>query len=119
VSVPISLQDFMTLPPGNELLDFTVRVDSSEVCVGAELRFDISAHNRGPNPVEVAPRLVITEVLPHLVLATLDPVVIPPEGDVQVEVVVTVPPLPAGSYKVFVSNGSQRGGALIRIGNGG
>lgn len=109
------LPTFMTLVPGTIDLTFTLEAQPTAVCPGAVVRFSIGVHNDSESPLEVSPRLVITEVLPHIVLGTYGPVAMPSGGNATIEADVTIPLLPPGIYRVFVANGAGYEGVSITV----
>ena len=105
----------MTLVPGTTDLTFTVEAQPTAVCPGAIVRFSIAVHNGLETPVEVSPRLVITQVLPHIELGTYGPLAVPAGGNATTEADVTIPLLPPDTYRVFIANGAGYEGANITV----
>lgn len=105
----------MTLVPGTANLEFTVDAQPTIVCPGAKVMVTIGVHNRSDADVVVSPRLVITEVLPHIVVAQVAPISLPAGGSQTVITSIVVPLLPPGTYNMFVANGASFDGATISV----
>jgi hypothetical protein len=101
-SAPDPVDTFMTLPQPSPTIEFEVTVQPDEVCIGDTVRFAVHIANHTSEDVEVSPELVVTEPLPHVVLARADPVSVRAGDERTIEVEAVVPVLAPGSYDVFV-----------------
>ena len=65
--------------------------------------------------LQETPVLVITDVYPHVVIATLDGVRVPAGGAESVRSAVTMSLLPAGEHNMFVLSSTSTDGVIITI----
>ena len=93
---------FMTLQPPSPTVEFEVSVTPRSACPGDTVRFTVEAENHTAEAVRVESDLVITEPLPHVVLARLDPFTLEAGDERTITTEVVLPSLDAGTYEVFV-----------------
>lgn len=75
----------------------------------------IDVHNGLTTDLAVAPRLVITQVLPHIDLGANVSALVPAGGTTTVHADITIPQLPPGDYRVFIANGAGYEGTIITV----
>jgi hypothetical protein len=94
---------------------FDLDATPDTVCAGGHVQITITMHNDGNDTVDVAPQLVITDVLPHVTLARLARIAVPPHDEATTDVDIIVPQLPPGPYRVFVTNTHEDNGVTITM----
>ena len=96
------LPTFMTMAPGPITVEYSLTATPTTVCPGGVVAFSITVHNSGAAAVEVFPRLVLTQMLPHIDLGSTASAVIAPDSTSIIVEQVAIPQLQPGTYEVLV-----------------
>jgi uncharacterized repeat protein (TIGR01451 family) len=102
-AVPVEdLPTFMTMAPGPPTLEYTLSASPTTVCVGGTVTFTITIHNSGSDDAQVTPRLVMTQMLPHIGLASAASEVVEAGRTATIVQPVVIPQLKPGPYVIVV-----------------
>ena len=85
------------------------------VCSGGIVHVTITLRNDGPDDVDLDPQLVITDVYPHVGLARLSSVAVPAGEHTSISTDVSIPQLPAGPHRIFLTNTHDDNGVTIIV----
>lgn len=102
----------MTLPPPTTNLVFTLSLEPRVVRTGAMVRYSLRVRNPGDTEVAVAPSIVVTDVLPHVVVCGLELVRVPGHGTRRIVSHAILPTLPVGKHTAFVKDGQSNSAVL-------
>lgn len=96
------LPTFMTMAPGPISVEYSLTATPTTVCPGGVVTFSITVHNSGAAAVEVFPRLVLTQMLPHIDLGSTASAVIAPDSASTIVQQLAIPRLQPGTYEVLL-----------------
>lgn len=102
----------MTIAPVTGPVTYTVDAQPPTACPGGQVQLIVTAHNNGTETASAGVGLVIGPI-PHISLGEVGPFDVPPQGDAQASIWVTVPLLPSGRQWIALVGGSAPDGSIV------